>query len=68
MIRLWCEQADGHTFRMRVTLRNSAVTGVSAMTLIFSPEPGAQAYTKIIASDRFFRNYVICAMSVIFLL
>ncbi len=43
MMRLWCAQADGHTFRMRFTFRNSAVTGVSATTLTFSTEPGAQA-------------------------
>ncbi len=44
MIRLWCEQADGHTFKMRFTFRNITVTGVSAMTLTFSLEPIAQAY------------------------
>ena len=42
--RLWCEQADGHTSRMRFTFMNIAVTGVSAITLTFSLEPGAQAY------------------------
>lgn len=43
MIRLWCEQADEQTFRIRFTGRNIAVTGVFAITLAFSKEPGAQA-------------------------
>ena len=44
MIRLWCAQADGHTSITRLTFRNIAVTGVSAVTLTFSTAPGAQAY------------------------
>ena len=43
MIRLWCEQADEQTFRIRFTGRNIAVTGVFAITLAFSKEPGTQA-------------------------
>ena len=43
MIRLWWVQAEGQTFRMRLTFMSSTVTGVSATTLTFSTEPGAQA-------------------------
>ena len=35
--------AEGQTFRMRLTFMSSTVTGVSATTLTFSTEPGAQA-------------------------
>lgn len=43
MMRLCRAQADGHMVSTRLTFRNSTVAGVSAATLTFSTEPGAQA-------------------------
>ena len=36
MIRLWWEQAEGHTFKTRLICRNITVTALSASTLTFS--------------------------------
>ena len=42
MIRLWWEQAEGHTLKTRLTRKNITVTALSASTLTFSTAPGAQ--------------------------
>ena len=46
MIRLWWEQAEGHTLKTRLMCRNITVTALSASTLTFSTAPGAQANTS----------------------
>ena len=46
MIRLWWEQAEGHTLKTRFTRKNITVTALSASTLTFSTAPGAQANTS----------------------
>ena len=46
MIRLWWEQAEGHTLKTRLMRRNITVTALSASTLTFSTVPGAQANTS----------------------
>ena len=46
MIRLWWEQAEGHTLKTRFTRKNITVTALSASTLTFSTDPGAQANTS----------------------
>ena len=46
MIRLWWEQAEGHTLKTRLMCRNITVIVLSASTLTFSTAPGAQANTS----------------------
>ena len=66
MIRLWWEQAEGHTLKTRLTRRNITVTALSASTLTFSTAPGARlliaadctAYAYAAFHERFIKGHI----------